>query len=123
MAMFVNLFGLDKKDGSPVTKDDIKEWLRKETVNKEEVELKLSEILKATSAEMGKKISDAVKNEVAQQKVVLSNTLVPPSVINTDSGTGCNCEETIHKIVSAMLAVYDADKTGRVDYAMESAGI
>lgn len=121
MEMFVNLFGLDKKDGSPVTKDDIKEWLKKETVNKEEVELKLSEILKIASADMSKKISDAVKSEVAQQKIISSNSIVPPAIVNT--GGGCNCEETIHKIVSAMLAIYDADKTGKVDYAMESAGI
>lgn len=32
-------------------------------------------------------------------------------------------DERVRKIVKEILQIYDADKTGQVDYALESAGI
>lgn len=32
-------------------------------------------------------------------------------------------DEDVRKIVKEVLRIYDADKTGQVDYALESAGI
>lgn len=38
------------------------------------------------------------------------------------SGTSSMSDQDVQKIVNAVLKIYDADKTGRVDYALESAG-
>lgn len=42
---------------------------------------------------------------------------------NDNIGDVHELDEHIRKVVKEVLRIYDADKTGQVDYALESAGI
>lgn len=115
--LLVNVFGI-QSDGAALTNDNVKDWLKKETVSKGD----LDEKIKATAQSLTMKINDDVtriiKTELTQRR---SNAAaVASSVAITDKS--CHCDEIIREIVDKALAIYDADKTGKVDYALESAG-
>lgn len=52
------------------------------------------------------------------------NVLTDQAVLSNNAGdSGAYVsEERVRKIVKEILRIYDADKTGQVDYALESAG-
>lgn len=52
---------------------------------------------------------------IVTDQTVLSN--------NAGDSSAYMSEERVRKIVKEILRIYDADKTGQVDYALESAGI
>lgn len=51
--------------------------------------------------------------------------LIDQTVFNSDAGHANVrvSDEHMRKIAKEVLQIYDADKTGQVDYALESAGI
>lgn len=58
------------------------------------------------------------------QNLLASNNKEGQTVVNNDAGNanvGVS-DEQIRKIAKQVLQIYDADKTGQVDYALESAG-
>lgn len=56
---------------------------------------------------------------------MLNIFFIGQTVSNNDAGNANVrvSDEQIRKIVKEVLQIYDADKTGQVDYALESAGI
>lgn len=56
---------------------------------------------------------------------MLNIFFIDQTISNNDAGNANVrvSDEQIRKIVKEVLQIYDADKTGQVDYALESAGI
>lgn len=100
-------------------REELALWLRSIFVAKEDIENHLANLTQNLKADFdvaiktsGKQIMDEVATKISQK---VGNKEV---IINSDSLT----DEHIRNIVKDVLAVYDADKTGLVDYAMEPMG-
>lgn len=99
-------------------REDLAVWLRSIFVAKSDLEGHLTNVTQNLKGDLdvaiqrsGKQIMDDVAAKILLQ-------LKENVVVNTDSLT----DEHIRNIVKDVLAVYDADKTGLVDYAMETMG-
>ena len=57
------------------------------------------------------------------QKIVNHKASLDETGETVCTGATAMSDEDMRKIVNEILKIYDADKTGRVDYALESAGI
>lgn len=69
------------------------------------------------------RIFQILNSKIQQEEVQKQTSSAPsPSPEPSASSTTMGINE-IRKIVLEILKIYDADKTGRVDYALESAGI
>lgn len=54
----------------------------------------------------------------------ITNIFIDQKVLDDDDNANVHVsDEHIRKIVKEVLRIYDADKTGQVDYALETAGI
>lgn len=125
--VLAEILGYKSAAGKPLENADITNWIRSIFVAKELLE----ERLMALDAKFNSKIT----NEINQSAEILirniSNTIKHDITIaiaekhrqspayDEDSSVD---EAHIRRIVREALSVYDADKTGMVDYAMESAG-
>lgn len=96
------------------TRDDLALWLRSIFVAKEDLENHLTNITENLQSNFDLALKASVKQIMDDIAVKLSSRVT----VNTDSLT----DEHIKNIVKDVLAVYDADKTGMVDYAMEPMG-
>lgn len=116
-------------DGRPIENGDLANWIRSVFVAKELLEQRLTEL--------DAKFNHKITNEINQSADILirniSNTIKHDITIAMaenqrdsvayDEDSYMAVDETrIRAIIREALAVYDADKTGMVDYAMESAG-
>ncbi|XP_038118161.1 uncharacterized protein LOC6049703 isoform X1 [Culex quinquefasciatus] len=113
------------------TDEDLKTWISNLFVAKDYLENRLKEYqagvnaviqqeMERSAATLMKEVSDRIQQEVLvsiqSHKADLNTaTDTPPSA----SGL---TEDTVRRIVRDALRIYDADKTGLVDYALESAG-
>lgn len=127
--VLADILGYKSADGRPLQNADITNWIRSVFVAKELLEERLT----ALDSKFGKQIT----NEINQSADILirniSNTIKrditialaekqrDASAYDEDSYVAMD-EARIRAIIKEALAVYDADKTGMVDYAMESAG-
>lgn len=94
-----------------VAKADLEERLMQmETNNHQAYQLKLNENAGILMNEINEEIRKQVSISMAAKALDIS-----------EPGVGLS-EDDVLKIVKGVLAVYDADKTGLVDYALESAG-
>lgn len=96
-------------------REDLAVWLRSIFVAKNDLENHLNNATQNLKSDFdaaiktsGEKIMDEVAAKISLQRVV----------VNTESLS----DEHIKNIVKDVLAVYDADKTGLVDFAMEPMG-
>lgn len=100
----------------------LNDWLRSLFVAKQYLEDRLGNI----TANVDEKIASIVEsnsqtilNHVTSKMVELNSKHT--TVKNTEVVGGIS-EDEIKKVVKGVLAIYDADRTGLVDYAMESMG-
>lgn len=100
-------------------KDNLSQWLGTLFVAQNELELKLHN----ATEKLNKHFDDLIK-ESAQVIMEDVSLKLAGRIASTDaSSSGIPPDEMqIRAIVKSALATYDADKTGLVDYALESAG-
>lgn len=117
----IQLLGLPSNDGASVSKEDVKLGLLQES--KHYVDEQLLGFQQSVSDDLGK-IKEGVKKDLKgiHKEIVLSHSASETKqAMHVE--VGCQqCDDAIMKIVKEALIVYDADKTGLVDYALESAG-
>ena len=121
-------------NGKAVNDADLKSWISNVFVAKDYLEERLSQLTLNINVHMKdevtnsagillKDISEKIKVEMLQMmENNNADILVKASAAIDGQRMGSMEENEIKKIVAAALAVYDADKTGLVDYALESAG-
>lgn len=137
--------GENEVDGSAMSVESMREMVRRVFVAKNELEIQLSAVadrvtgqtreeLDRSAGLLMETIGDRIRVEterVAEQSTEEMRRVVGETVtISLESaqhswsagGGGGVDDEAIRRIVRDALAVYDADKTGLVDYALESAG-
>lgn len=116
-------------DGKPLQNADITNWIRSVFVAKDLLEERLSELnakfdnkineeINQSADVLIKSISESIKRDIhvaIEQKQKELHETGQSSSVSLD-------EKRIRAIIKEALAVYDADKTGMVDYALESAG-
>lgn len=117
-----DIFGY-KKDMEQL---DLENWIKSLFVAKELLEERLVELSKNTDMKIKEEIerSGTILMEVISEKLKKEILLFIKERERSTGGTvTLNLgEDEIRRIVKSVLAIYDADKTGMVDYALESAG-
>lgn len=124
-SVLVEIIGFKTADGQPLQNGDITNWIRNVFVAKELLESQLGELnekfekklaieINQTANIIIKDVSEKIKKEflLFTEKQNLGEGRVSESLD----------EKRIKDIVKEALAVYDADKTGMVDFALESSG-
>lgn len=137
--VLMGIMGFKDTDGKALNNDDIENWVRNIFVAKEYLEKRLAELtlnisnvvkveINLSAETLMKDISERIKQDTItviernNEQVLIKSTEAAASVSARASAGGQLNEEDIKRIVQAAMAVYDADKTGLVDYALESAG-
>lgn len=117
-------------DGSKFDESDLQNWINSMFVAKDYLEQRLLDINNRTNDKIRQEIdkssmflmrdiSEKLKEEIimaVEKKHQESNTKLEGQIKAALS------EEEVRNIVKSVLAIYDADKTGLVDFALESAG-
>lgn len=129
--VLADILGYKSTDGKTLDNSDITNWIRSVFVAKELLEERLS----ALNAQFDHRINDEINQSAEVLIKNISNTIKHDITIAIEqkqkeiretgyaSGVHASLDETrIRAIIKEALAVYDADKTGMVDYALESAG-
>lgn len=105
---------------------DLENWIKSLFVAKELLEERLVELSKNTDIKIKEEIerSGTILMEYISEKLkkeillfIKEREKCAGETVTLNLG-----EEEIRRIVKSVLAIYDADKTGMVDYALESAG-
>lgn len=105
---------------------DLENWIKSLFVAKELLEERLVELSRNTDIKIKEEIerSGTILMEVISEKLkkeillfIKEREHIAGETISLNLG-----ENEIRRIVKNVLAIYDADKTGMVDYALESAG-
>lgn len=123
--ILMDIMGYEHSADKP-TNVDLKTWIQNVFVAKEYLEERLNELSlkfdKNLNDELNRSAAILMKNIGEQIK---SQTLLIIENQQKSDGSGCGGtldELKIKGIVREVLAIYDADKTGLVDYALESGG-
>lgn len=133
--VLAEILGYKSENGKSLESGDITNWIRSVFVAKELLEERLNEI----NAKFDHKLNDAINqsagilirniSEIIKHDITIAIEDKRNALHDTDTDTGtahsahASLDETrIRAIIKEALAVYDADKTGMVDYALESAG-
>lgn len=124
--ILMDIMGYDKSNGKP-TDVDLKTWILNVFVAKDYLEERLA----ALSLKFDKNVNDELSRSAAilmkniGEQIKSQTLLIIENKQTTDGcakgGVGLD-DVKIKAIVRDVLAIYDADKTGLVDYALESAG-
>ncbi|XP_058975930.1 klaroid protein isoform X2 [Musca domestica] len=123
-------FSSSLKDASKFDDGDLQHWVNSMFVAKDYLEQRLSDINNRTHDKIKQEIdksamflmrdiSERLKQEIiiaVENKHKETNTKLEGQIKAALS------EEEVRNIVKSVLAIYDADKTGLVDFALESAG-
>lgn len=133
--ILIDVFGLKTSDGKPMNSADIQNVLQNMFVAKSMLEIRLEELNAKFKNELRDEInlsSGIIMNNIGQKIKEETLALLEKNnenlaadldaKINIPNFQGNLDEQEIRRIVKAALDVYDADKTGLVDYALESAG-
>lgn len=124
--ILMDIMGYDTANGQP-TEANLKAWIQNVFVAKEYLEQRLNELsgkfdkdlkdeLNRSAAILMRDVGEQIKS---QTLLIIENS---QRVRGGEATVGTLDEAKIKGIVKEILAVYDADKTGLVDYALESAG-
>lgn len=130
--ILMEILGFQAENGQQLDDFDIKAWIRNLFVAKDYLEERLNAInvqfnsqlkdeLDKSSGILLKQINENLKEEILTLVENRNKELLEKSFSASSVNINFN-EDEIKKIVQDALAVYDADKTGQVDYALESAG-
>jgi SUN domain-containing protein 1/2 len=125
----LNILGFNSIDaGDSISERDIKNWISSTFVAKSYLEERLNNLElnsnKIFQLQLDKNagvLMEEVNNEIKKQIALLMATK-KEETSNINISGGLLTEADVLRIVKGVLAVYDADKTGLVDYALESAG-
>lgn len=99
-------------------REDLAVWLRSMFVAKDDLESHLSNATQNLKSDFDAAIKTSGEQIMDEVAAKISLQLRERVVVNTDALS----DEHIKNIVRDVLAVYDADKTGLVDFAMEPMG-
>ncbi|XP_054710548.1 klaroid protein-like [Uloborus diversus] len=117
----------ESKDNS--TYQFLYDWLNSKFVNQETVteEIKLAvQQLKAepktSRPNFEKIIENLVLKQVEAMKANLTSTTTAQDFSSERSSSSVFSEDNVEKMIKEALLIYDADKTGKADYALESGG-
>ncbi|XP_053685075.1 klaroid protein [Sabethes cyaneus] len=130
----VTILGMNVHDD--VTDEDLKTWISNLFVAKDYLESRLKEYqegvstliqqeMERSAAVLMKDISEKIQKEVLSSVQTFKSELnidAKAGRVTSDGGGGGMSEDEVRRIVRDALRIYDADKTGLVDYALESAG-
>lgn len=103
--------------GAPLEDIDLQNWVRSMFVAKDYLEERLFALNEATD----NKILDEIDRSGMLLMRDINERLKSVTALKEQINTALS-EEDVHKIVKSVLDIYDADKTGLVDFALESAG-
>lgn len=124
------IFGYRSSDGTPLTNDDLTNWIRSIFVAKDLLETRLNELNTKLNHRLDdeinqmaeiviRNVSETIKRDIAVALEKNNNE----QRLNTENHEHGSFDEThIQLLIQKALAIYDADKTGMVDYALESSG-
>lgn len=133
--VIAGILGYQSQSGESLDDIDITNWIRNVFVAKELLEQRL--------VELETKFNKSINQEINQAGIILIHDITKVvedkfllkleennKQIRADFGSNINVgrlhgdldEEQIRRIVKEALAIYDADKTGMVDFALESSG-
>ncbi|KAM7346176.1 sad1 and UNC84 domain-containing protein klaroid [Cochliomyia hominivorax] len=118
------------KDGAQISELDLQNWVRNMFVAKDYLELRLAEINNRTNDKIKQEIDKSGMflmrdiSERLKQEIIISveNKQKETQAVLKGQIKEALSEEEVRNIVKSVLAIYDADKTGLVDFALESAG-
>ncbi|XP_058457893.1 klaroid protein [Malaya genurostris] len=136
----VTIMGLNVQED--FTDEDLKTWISNLFVAKDYLENRLKEYqvgvsaliqqeMERSAATLMKEISEKIQKEVLASIQSFKNEvnidakaggMQTENTDGVDGGGGGLTEDHVRRIVREALRIYDADKTGLVDYALESAG-
>lgn len=133
--VLMDAFGYRSVDGTEPDLDSLKAWIHSVFVAKSALEARLLELavgrdqfvreeIERLSGVLMKQITDRIRAETIillekQRTDVLQESRA--EILHTNRIAELS-EDNVRRIVAEALRVYDADKTGLVDYALESAG-
>lgn len=124
----LNILGFNSMASDDMSESDIKNWISSTFVAKTYLEERLNNLElnsnKIFQLQLDKNagvLMEEVNNEIKKQ-IALALTSKKEETSNINISGGLLTEADVLRIVKEVLAVYDADKTGLVDYALESAG-
>lgn len=128
--VLLEIIGYKGADGRTLQNIDITNWIRNVFVAKdlleerlnalnEKFDNRLKEEINRSSALLIKDISEKIKRDVV---VLIEKNKEKVIIESADRSNIALDEARIRAIVKEALTVYDADKTGMVDYALESSG-
>lgn len=130
--ILIDILGYKSSDGTPIENIDITNWMRNIFVAKDLLESRLNEMngkfenrladeINQSASVLIKEISQKIKHDINiaieenRKEIIESGRTVATKNISLD-------ESRIREIIRDALAKYDADKTGMVDYALETSG-
>lgn len=129
--VLAEILGYKSVSGESLKNADITDWIRSIFVAKELLEERLNELnakfdnkltneINQSAEILIKNISDTIKHDITIA-IDEKHRAIFNADIDNDVHTSLD-EARIRAIIKDALTVYDADKTGMVDYALESAG-
>lgn len=123
----VEILGFKQADGKLMNDVDLQSWVRSMFVAKDYLEQQLLELNSRTN--------NNIREEIERSSIVLmgdiserlkQEILLAVEARHNESSREVGKlqlqEDQVRNIVKSVLAIYDADKTGLVDFALESAG-
>ncbi|XP_058055004.1 klaroid protein [Anopheles bellator] len=136
----LTILGLNVQQDIP--DGDLRSWINGVFVAREHLEQRLVELretvkvdrqadIDQNAARLMKDIGDEIRSEMLARLEEVRSEAVDAVRTKTDHsddvgsggvGGGTLTEDDVKRIVRDALVIYDADKTGRVDYALETAG-
>ncbi|XP_023210317.1 SUN domain-containing protein 2-like isoform X3 [Centruroides sculpturatus] len=130
-AMLLEIMNSDHQDkSSPFA--NFGNWLKSRFVGKEELRNYVDSVADRVATDVSgslKERAEVVAKAAAAAIVAESVSTMKTSIYNSQEHTilsndtkTCASEEKVKKIVKEAILLYDADKTGLVDYALESSG-
>lgn len=124
--VLVQIFNIDQ-NSEHLDENDLKSWIRNVFVAKEYLEARLGEIQRQFGGHVEEEIQRSAGILMANITDTLRLEILSLIEAKTSQNTQNNfkfdaSEDHVRRIVREALAIYDADKTGLVDYALESAG-
>lgn len=128
--VLVDILGYKSTDGKPIENVDITNWIRNVFVAKDLLEIRLNELnanydqklkdeINQSAGILIKDISEKIKHDITLAIEENNRQVYAGGKIEKNVSLD---ERRIRAIIREALAIYDADKTGMVDYALESSG-
>lgn len=130
-SVLIDILGYKSADGKPIENVDITNWIRNVFVAKDMLEIRLNELNEKFDRKLNDEINQSAGilikdiSEKIKQEIVVAIKKHDQGVLSGGVNVEKNLsldERRISEMIREALAVYDADKTGMVDYALESSG-